>query len=191
MTYTFSPNTLWFESSEIKALIFNFLRQDQVNNILEIGSYEGASSVFFADNFLSDDKSTLTCVDPFLSIDDNDHKNILTSTQEENFLNNISRTLFPDKITFKKTTSDVFLKENDKTFNFIYIDGCHEPNQVVSDLDNCIKIITDDGIIWMDDYGGGNPPIKPVVDQYLLDKKPPLQLIHSGYQIAFRKIIEE
>ena len=108
MTYTFSPNALWFESSEIKALIFNFLKKDQVNNILEIGSYEGASAVFFADNFLSDTNSTLTCVDPFLSIDDNDHKTLLTSNQEENFLNNISNTLFSDKILFKKTTSDIF-----------------------------------------------------------------------------------
>jgi len=191
MTYTFSPNTLWFQFSEIKSLLFNFLNKDQINNILEIGSYEGASSVFFVDNFLSHENSTLTCVDPFLSIDDNDHRNILSSKQEENFLSNISSTLFPDKVTFKKTTSNIFFKENTKKFNFIYIDGSHVPSQVVSDLDNAIKIISDDGIIWMDDYNGGDPPIKPAVDEYISNKNLPIEIIHQGYQIAFRKIIKE
>ena len=187
MTYTFTQNTLWFNNSEIKHKIFNYLQKDSENHILEIGSYEGLSSVFFADNFLFNINSTLTCVDPFLSIDNNDHRDLLLSNQEKNFLNNISNTVFSDKITFEKKTSDSFFSENKKMFNFIYIDGSHEPNQAVSDLDNSLKIITDGGIIWMDDYLGGTN-IKSAVDEYISSEKRPLELIHSGYQISFKKI---
>jgi len=187
MDYNFTPNTLWFNQSELRALVSNFLENHQPNNILEIGSYEGASSVFFADNFLAHKKATLTCVDPFLSIDDNDHHSLLLSDQEKNFLNNISNTLFPDKITFEKKTSDLFFSENKKRFNFIYIDGSHDPKQVVIDLDNALKVITNGGIIWMDDYLGGTN-IKSAVDEYISSKNPPLEVIHSGYQIAFKKL---
>jgi predicted O-methyltransferase YrrM len=187
MNYIFTPNTLWFNASELKSLVSNFLKKDCENHILEIGSYEGLSSVFFADNFLFNENSTLTCVDPFLSIDDNDHSELLLSNQEKNFLSNISNTSFSDKIIFEKKTSDVFFLENKKVFNFIYIDGSHESSQAVSDLDNSLKVITDGGIIWMDDYLGGSG-IKPAVDEYISSKKRPLKLIHNGYQIAFQKI---
>lgn len=52
----------WFLESEIKKKILNFLDKTKKHNILEIGCFEGLSSVFFADNLLDDINSTLTCV---------------------------------------------------------------------------------------------------------------------------------
>jgi len=52
--------------------------------MLEIGCFEGLSSVFFADNFLNNPDSRLTSVDPFLNIDNNDHKNFLQNNEEMN-----------------------------------------------------------------------------------------------------------
>ena len=118
-TYKYSQT--WFLNSEIKDRLLYFIDKSNINTILEIGCFEGLSSVFFADNLLDHPDSTLICVDPFLSIDDNDHKNFLTNNEELNFDYNISVCNNSDKITVHKITSDDFFMKNNKTYNFIYI----------------------------------------------------------------------
>ena len=112
---------MWFLSSEIKHSLSNFLDKSKLNKILEIGCFEGLSSVFFADNFLNNPNSCLTCVDPFLTISNNDHSQFLCNNEEMNFDFNISVCQNTDKITIHKVTSDQFFEKNDKTYNFIYI----------------------------------------------------------------------
>ena len=43
----------WFTHSDLRYNLINFLDKSNENNILEIGCYEGLTSVFFADNFQS------------------------------------------------------------------------------------------------------------------------------------------
>ena len=112
----------WFFGTELKQKMFTFCDRDKVYNILEIGCFEGLSSVFFADNFIDNQKSNLTCVDPFLSINNNDHSQFLKNNEEKNFDYNILTCKNSDKITVHKITSDFFFKNNNKTYNFIYID---------------------------------------------------------------------
>lgn len=117
-----------FLGSEIKKCLFQFLDKSKKNTILEIGCFEGLSSVFFADNFLDNPNSSLTCVDPFLTINNNDHKQFLQNNEEMNFDFNISICKKSNKIRINKITSDNFFENNNQTYNFIYIDGCHEPD---------------------------------------------------------------
>jgi hypothetical protein len=49
--YKYSYLRDWFNYSDIKKKLSNFLKKNGKNIILEIGCYEGLSSVFFADNF--------------------------------------------------------------------------------------------------------------------------------------------
>jgi hypothetical protein len=105
----------WFIYSEIKQKLEVFCEKEKENNILEIGCFEGLSSVFFADNFIDNSKSKLTCVDPFLNIDDNDHKIFLNNNEELNFDFNISVCKNSDKIIIHKITSDSFFEKNNKT----------------------------------------------------------------------------
>jgi predicted O-methyltransferase YrrM len=60
--YKYSQN--WFLSSEIRSKLLDIIDPSKENNILEIGSYEGLSAVFFADNLLNHQNSSLTCIDP-------------------------------------------------------------------------------------------------------------------------------
>ena len=55
---------------------------------------------------------------------------------------------------------------------------------------NCLKIIKKGGVIWMDDYGGGNPPnsIRNHIDKLINNCECNIQIIHKDYQIAFLKI---
>jgi len=178
----------WFLGSEIKQLLSKFLDTNTKNTILEIGCFEGLSSVFFADNFLNHTDSTLTCVDPFLNINNNDHKQFLSNNEEKNFDYNLAKCNNSHKIHIKKITSDKFFEENKKMFNFIYIDGCHEPDFVIRDMENSFKFLEKHGIMWMDDYMGGDGSIKKAMDQVLDKLNGQYELLHKNYQLVIRKL---
>jgi predicted O-methyltransferase YrrM len=184
--YKYSQN--WFINSEIRNKLFNFLDTSKENKILEIGCFEGLSSVFFADNFLDNSTSSLTCVDPFLTINNNDHKQFLENNEEMSFDYNVSICKNSDKITIHKITSDIFFENNSQTYNFIYIDGCHEPDFIERDMENSFNILEKNGIMWMDDYGGGDGiQIKNTMDTFLQKYNGQYELIFKGYQLAIKK----
>ena len=179
----------WFLDSEIKRKLNIFLSRTEKNKMLEIGCFEGLSSVFFADNFLENSDSNLTCVDPFLNIENNDHKTFLKNNEEMNFDFNISTCKNSNKIIVHKITSDDFFKNNTSTFNFIYIDGCHEPEFIKRDIENSFSVLEKNGIMWMDDYGGGNGiDIKNTMNKFLEKYKGQYAIIHTGYQLAIKKL---
>lgn len=212
----------WFSHSEIKYYLASLLDKSKENHILEIGCFEGLSSVFFADNFLNyagpagpvdstgstgTTGSTLTCVDPFLHIDNNDHSYLLQNGAELNFDYNISQCKNTEKITVYKTTSDNFFKMNAKTFNvktfnaktfnFIYVDGCREPDFIRRDMDNSFNVLEKGGIMWMNGYDdggygygtcdGSDDVIKKVMDDFLDKYTGQYVVIHKGYQLAIKK----
>jgi hypothetical protein len=177
----------WFIHCELRYQLIIFLDKTKENNILEIGCYEGLSSVFFADNFINNQKSSLTCVDPFLHIDNNDHRQLLQNDEELNFDYNISNCKNTDKITIHKFTSDIFFEINDKTYNFIYIDGCREPDFIKRDMENSFKFLDKEGIMWINDYEGGNCDSKKVMDDFLEKYIGYYVVIHKGYQLAIKK----
>ena len=179
----------WFLDSEINKNIFNFVKKNSEISILEIGCYEGLSSVFFADNLLNHDKSSMVCIDPFLSIPDNDHKQLLANKEEDNFDHNIKKCDNRSKISVFKITSDEFFKKNVNVFNLIYIDGCHEPDFIERDMENAFQILVKGGIMWMDDYcGGDRVTIKATMDKFVEKYSGKCDIIHRGYQLAILKL---
>lgn len=178
----------WFIGSGLNLLATKYVDTTKKNTILEIGCYEGLSSVFLADNLLDHPDSSLTCVDPFLTIDTNDHKDLLTNGEELNFDHNIKICKNTNKIIINKITSDKFFETNDKIFNFIYIDGCHENDYITRDMENSFKALESGGIMWMDDYGGGSKvPIRYTMDKFLEKYAGQYELIYKGWQLAIRK----
>jgi predicted O-methyltransferase YrrM len=137
----------WFVGSEINQLLLNNVSRFNKMDILEIGCYEGLSSVFLADNLLDHKDSTLTCVDPFMTIDTNDHKEFFANNEELNFDYNIKNCKNSDKIRVEKITSDSFFKTNIKTFDFIYIDGCHLCDFVTRDMENSFSVLKVNGLV--------------------------------------------
>jgi predicted O-methyltransferase YrrM len=179
----------WFLGSEIRRKLHTLLSKTAENTMLEIGSFEGLSSVFFADNFLDHPDSTLTCVDPFMKIAANDHEIYLKNGAEANFDYNISVCKHPQKITVHKQLSDDFFASNNKTYNFIYVDGCHEPEVIARDMENALASLTVGGIMWMDDYlGGDGKKIKSTMDAFLMKHREVITIIHKGYQLATKRV---
>jgi len=180
-TYTFSE--LWFYGSEL----FYFLNQGFLKpvKILEIGSYEGCSAVHFSDNFLDYSESELVCVDPF---DTKDTTSPVSENTKKLFMENIKKSKNGDKIHLREMYSSEFYKINNQTFDFIYIDGSHLVSDIQVDFVECLKILNDGGVLWMDDYlWGDGITIKNAIDKLYEDHKNQLKIIHKGYQIGFLK----
>lgn len=186
--YLYTQN--WFLVSELKKQLNKlnkFMDRSNDIHILEIGSYEGLSSVFFADNFLEREMSSLTCVDPFLRISNNDHADYLQNNQEKNFDINITRCDNSEKIKVFKITSDDFFENNRKKYNLIYIDGCHEPEFISRDIENGFKCLEENGIMWMNDYGKTIITVKKAMNKFLIKHRGEYETIHQGYQLAIQK----
>ena len=187
MSYTFTAN--WFMNSELKHIGYRFIDPNRANSILEIGSFEGQSAIFFMDHFMDHPESSLVCVDPFSDFDETttipaDTKNI--------FYKNISSHRNFSKVKVYESFSDRFfdkmhrLREAPK-YDFVYIDGSHLLADITVDLNYSIRMTRRGGIIWMDDYGAGHLGITEHVNRMYEHNKEDLDIIHRGWQIAFRK----
>jgi predicted O-methyltransferase YrrM len=176
----------WFLASELRNLIYTYVDGTKPLSMLEIGCFEGLSTSFFSDEFLKHPDSQLYAVDPF---DLGDTTTPLTSDTERLFLKNIHQSDHFHKILFFKQTSDDFFKMNEATFDFVYIDGSHIPEQIWKDMMNSYKFTKKGGIIWMDDYEG-NSDITKTVDGFLEMKGHNVEILHKGYQIGFRKLVD-
>ena len=55
-------------------------------------------------------------------------------------------------------------------------------------MENAFNILEKNGIIWMDDYGGGDGiQIRNTMNSFLKKYMGHYELIHLGYQLAIRK----
>lgn len=114
-------------------------------NVLEIGSFEGNSSLFLLRNLK---KIKLTCVDTFTGSDE--HKNINFNKIYSNFKYNMSKLNTNVKIV--NNTSSFFFKKNKQNYDLIYVDGSHSYKDVLQDAFNSFKILKKNGIIIFDDF---------------------------------------
>lgn len=122
--------------------------------ILEIGAFEGRSTVFIADHFKN---SIITTIDTWEGSPEHEgNSDIDFKRTKENFDYNIS--LHADRITAIKGKSfDVLmdLYKAGKKFDFVYVDGAHDAISVNSDLVISFAMLNLGGLIYCDDYYWG------------------------------------
>ena len=139
-------NEKWF-CNNLNYLTVNFKTVKNVKKILEIGSYEGRSAIFFLKNFSN---SNISCVDTWSGSDE--HNNVNFDLVEKNFDLNTSFYQSNDILIKHKMTSNEFFKKNDKYFDLIYVDGDHSADQVKIDLNNSWNVLKNGGFLVLDDY---------------------------------------
>ena len=140
----FTPNiNMWLKFFKIKKL-------DSKNiNYLEIGSFEGRSSVFVLENLPN---ANCFFVDPF----ENYEEMINSTGQKEfnkiynNFLFNTKN--FKNRINIFRETSDIFFEKNNQNFDLIYVDGSHYGEDVYKDAINSFNCLNKNGYIIFDDF---------------------------------------
>jgi hypothetical protein len=127
----------WFTYKiDIIKNILNKYQKNYPKKILEIGSYEGLSMVFFLYLFNS---SKIDVVDLFLS----QYKEIF----DKNF-----KIIDNGNIRVFKKNSHNFLSNNNESYDLIFVDGGHGYLEVLVDLLYSYKFLNLDGILLIDDY---------------------------------------
>ena len=108
---------------------------------LEIVCFEGRSTIWFAENVLTDPAAHMTCIDVF------------SGHMEERFDHNISVSPVSQKITkLKGYSQDVLRGLEYGTYDFIYIDGCHLASCVLTDIVMAWDLLKPGAVIIFDDY---------------------------------------
>lgn len=150
--------------------------------MLEIGSYEGGSAIWFLDNVLTAPDATLTCVDPFLD-----------ASYELRFDHNIRRSGEQGKVTKLKGFSEAVLPElPHESFDLIYVDGSHRAVNVLMDAVLAWRTLKPGGTMIFDDYRWmpENPPhLRPqmAIDLFLETFEGEYELLLKDYQVAVER----
>ena len=154
----------WFNDDGL--FILNEIDTTKELHILEIGSFEGKSTIWFLDNILQNKNSTITCVDPWMSYSQ-DHDSINSYKKEKNewdlierktkeiFLHNIVESTNSGKVIIREGFSDKVLPSlitEQKMYDIIFIDGNHTAPYVMMDSIMSWSLLKNGGIIIFDDY---------------------------------------
>lgn len=155
-------------------------------NVLEIGSYQGNSTIYFLNNL---NIKKITCVDNFEGSDEHDKSKF--NDIYNNFMYNTSN--YKDKIVIKKCISKNFFKLNkNETFDLIYIDGSHHYEDVLIDAFESIKILNKNGYLVFDDFlwkyykQKSNNPIN-AIKLLIKNNNYNLKILFTSYQIILKK----
>lgn len=151
--------------------------------MLEIGSYEGRSTVWFLENILTHPDARITCVDLFSE-----------ARWDLRFDHNVRVSGLGAKVTKLTGRSDLLLPGLPRaSFDAIYVDGSHEAAAVLLDAVLSWTLLKPGGLLLFDDYRWDSE--KPswqrpemAVDLFLETLAGRFELIHKEYQVAIRKV---
>jgi predicted O-methyltransferase YrrM len=154
--------------------------------ILEIGAYEGLSSVFILSILKN---SHLTIVDTFKgSSEIKDVSNF--RGLKKKFIKNIKK--YTKRTFVYQGSSNSFFKINMNKFDIIYIDGSHDYKSVLNDSINSFKCLRKNGLLILDDYfwrfyEDGKNPIS-AINIFLSKIKKRYKIEFLSTQLAIKKI---
>ena len=166
------------------------LKPAEKRRIVEIGIYEGASSCFWSDFYMSHPESRLISIDPFTGSDEHHAKpeNYPELAQIElTARGNIAKSDNAAKIEIVKGCSwDVFPELNrrfggEAWIDVLYIDGAHDSASVARDTTLYVPMVKEGGIVIFDDYG--HPDVRRGVDGALNAFASMELAIYSGWQL--------
>ena len=80
---------------------------------------------------------------------------------------------FKNQAHLIKGNSNQVLKKMDMSkIDYVFLDGGHEYNTVINDLDSCIDVLKFNGSILCDDYNLGSAPgVKKAIDEFVKNNK--------------------
>lgn len=166
----------WF-SHNAEAL-FLLIRDLKPSRILEIGSFEGLSTVnFILESLKYTDSIEIQCIDSWEG--GQEHKELQMSSVEARFLSNVE--LAKQSVPANKKVNVTRLKGYshkkmiellsqgyDNYFDFIYVDGSHEAPDVLLDALLAHKLVRVGGVIAFDDYLWSPGQAEPMKGYYYL-----------------------
>jgi predicted O-methyltransferase YrrM len=114
--------------------------------VIEIGCYEGRSTLWILDNLLAHPESRIHCIDIFVPTPTNAHP-------REAFLANVAE--HRDKVRLLEEKSFAALTRlygEGVRADFVYVDGSHQAHDVLGDLVLAFALLRVGGLMVCDDY---------------------------------------
>jgi predicted O-methyltransferase YrrM len=164
--------------------------QGEPLRILEIGSWEGRSAIFFL-NFFK--RATITCVDTFGGGVEHRRLAMEISAVEGRFDRNLgpfgSRV---EKIKNESRDGLEWLEAQQRRYDLAYIDGSHMRDEVMADSRGVWSLVGPGGVIIWDDYRyGRNLPAEerpqPAIDAFLSEHDGAFRMLAKGYQVIIER----
>lgn len=153
--------------------------KDKPTRILEVGSFEGRSIIWFFQNILTHPECRAVCVDTFQWLD-----------ARPTFEANVKEARIEDKIEVRQQSS-MWLQLPGNSIDFAYCDGNHTKQRVLLDALLIWRSLKPNGILIFDDYlldRNGEKQVKVACDAFLRVFADDLQVIAQGYQLCIRKM---
>lgn len=167
---------------------------------LEIGSFEGRSTIYLVENYCNGKGSYVDAVDTW-------EGSIEHSTADKNglynrFINNLNPYIKNHKVNvYRGISSDILIKlieevrdEKREKYDFIYIDASHFAKDVLMDTVLSWRLLKNGGLMFFDDYlwpyYKEQPWLKPkvAINGFLESYSTMYELLYKDYQIHIKKI---
>jgi predicted O-methyltransferase YrrM len=191
----------WFSSNVPQWNSQKYLFDNLPNKrCLEIGSWEGRSTIYLAENYCNGAGSTVDAVDTWVgSIE---HKEVPYNLLNI-FKNNLEEHINNSRVIINQGKSyDILLKFNQEVqdgvrekYDFIYVDGSHAAKDVLSDAVLSWEMLNIGGLMFFDDYQWAPYTQKALcpkvaIDGFLNSLEGAYKSIHTGYQVHIQKTHE-
>lgn len=165
--------------------------------VLEIGSFEGRSTVWLLENVLTHETARIDCIDTFKGSAEHRRMGLDLDDLHVQFLMNIEP--HRDKVSVFRGPSQDILRDRWLalgSYDLIYIDGSHKAADVLEDAVLSFRLLKVGGLMIFDDYawsGGGptefdNP--KRGVDAFYHAYGNQLKRADVSYQAIFERVPE-
>ena len=200
--------TRWFEDSA-KDVWNHLIPQIKPARILEVGSYEGASTCYLIDALARDGSIEIHCVDSWEGGAEHQADGVDMQAVEMRFRHNTRLAIenAPRKVelVIHKGFSDLCLSRlvsegKRGYFDFIYIDGSHQAPDVLCDAVLGFKLLKIGGVLAFDDYlwAESAPPRrdplrcpKPAIDAFVNINFRKLHVLTAPlYQFFIQKVAD-
>lgn len=172
-------------------------RSESGRLFVEIGSFEGRSAVWIANNMMQDGDH-LHCIDTWQGGEEHSAEDM--AAVEARFDKNLSllSAKFParefskiKKPSLFALASEIFTGGEADT-DFLYVDGSHRAKDVLTDACLAWPLLKKGGILVFDDYMWGEPRDllhrpKLAIDAFVNIFSEEIEMVHVGYQLIVRK----
>jgi predicted O-methyltransferase YrrM len=152
--------------------------------MLEVGSFEGRSTVWFLENVLTHPEARIVCVDTFAG--GVEHGGLDLSELEQRFDRNMAS--HAQKVIKAKGLSRVVLRELPlESFDIAYVDGSHEAADVLADAVLVWDLVKAGGLVVFDDYGWEPDGPRVALDAFLQCMEGTYESLHKGYLLVLTR----
>ena len=146
----FTQHTQHWEALFFGELAWN---PEAPRHVVEIGCFEGRSTLWFLERLLRHPDSCITCIDTFAG--GAEHTQAKSAGLHERFLANLTESGQAHKAEVLRTDSFaglVRLLASGAPADLVYVDGSHEAPDVLADLVLAFRLLPPGGVILCDDY---------------------------------------